>query len=181
MNCLIEKYNLKAIYGINGVGKTAIVRSVKILRSILIDSSYLNNPIVQKELDALINKRLNSLDIHVDFMIFTKTLPILFHYEIQIKRNTQNRYDIYSELLSFRKATSHSSSDIKIFSIENGQLLYLIGDEEGNTGYLKEKTQNLLNSASLASLLLSKVVSLGEVQMNGNKWLYGLFRSLTIK
>ena len=38
-------YNIKGIYGMNGSGKSGIVTSVKILKSILTDSGYLNNPI----------------------------------------------------------------------------------------------------------------------------------------
>lgn len=36
-------YNIKGIYGMNGSG---IVTSVKILKNILTDSGYLNNPII---------------------------------------------------------------------------------------------------------------------------------------
>lgn len=39
-------YNIKGIYGMNGSGKSGIVISVKILKSILTDSGYLNNPII---------------------------------------------------------------------------------------------------------------------------------------
>ena len=41
----------------NGLGKSGIVTSVKILKNILTDSGYLNNPIIQKNLDAIINKK----------------------------------------------------------------------------------------------------------------------------
>ena len=50
-------YNIKGIYGMNGSGKSGIVTSVKILKNILTDSGYLNNPIIQKNLDAIINKK----------------------------------------------------------------------------------------------------------------------------
>ena len=39
-------YILKGIYGMNGSGKSGIVTSVKILKNILTDSGYLNNPII---------------------------------------------------------------------------------------------------------------------------------------
>lgn len=39
-------YNIKGIYGMNGSGKSGIVTSVKILKNILTDSGYLNNPII---------------------------------------------------------------------------------------------------------------------------------------
>lgn len=50
-------YNIKGIYGMNGSGKSGIVSSVDILRNLLVNSEYLNNPIVQRNLDAIINKK----------------------------------------------------------------------------------------------------------------------------
>ena len=50
-----KEYNIKGIYGINGSGKSGIVASVDILRNLLLDDGYLNNPMVQKNLDAIIN------------------------------------------------------------------------------------------------------------------------------
>ena len=35
-----EKYKIKAIYGENGSGKTAIITAVKLLRNLLIDKNY---------------------------------------------------------------------------------------------------------------------------------------------
>ena len=52
-----RKYNIKGIYGMNGSGKSGIITSVEILRNLLIDPGYLNNPIVQENLDAIINKK----------------------------------------------------------------------------------------------------------------------------
>ena len=53
----------------NGSGKSGIVTSVKILKNILTDSGYLNNPIIQKNLDAIINKKTGQLSIESDFMV----------------------------------------------------------------------------------------------------------------
>ena len=47
----------------NGSGKSGIVTSVKILKNILTDSGYLNNPIIQKKLDAIINKKTGQLSL----------------------------------------------------------------------------------------------------------------------
>ena len=49
----IQGYNVKGIYGMNGSGKSGIMTSVDILRNILCNSGYLNNPIVQRQLDAI--------------------------------------------------------------------------------------------------------------------------------
>lgn len=51
-----QEYNMKGIYGMNGSGKSGIVSSVEILKNLLINSEYLNNPVVQKYLATIINK-----------------------------------------------------------------------------------------------------------------------------
>ena len=53
----------------NGSGKSAIVTSADILRNLLTNPGYLNNPIVQKNLEELINKKLGELFISVDFLV----------------------------------------------------------------------------------------------------------------
>ena len=55
-----QEYNIKGIYGMNGSGKSGIITSVEILKNLLTDSGYLNNPIVQKNLDAIVNKKINA-------------------------------------------------------------------------------------------------------------------------
>ena len=59
----VKGYNVKGIYGINGSGKSGIVTSADIFRNILINSKYLNNPLVQRDLKALVNKSTNELII----------------------------------------------------------------------------------------------------------------------
>ena len=40
-----QGFNIKGIYGMNGSGKSGIMASIQILKNILTDSNYLNNPI----------------------------------------------------------------------------------------------------------------------------------------
>ena len=47
-----QEYNIKGIYGMNGSGKSGIVTSVEILRNLIIDTGYLNNPITQNHLES---------------------------------------------------------------------------------------------------------------------------------
>ena len=63
----MQKYNIKGIYGMNGSGKSGIVTSVNVLGKLLVDQSYLNNPLVQRNLDAIINKKTGELSIEAEF------------------------------------------------------------------------------------------------------------------
>ena len=57
-----RSYNIKGIYGINGSGKSAIITSVKIFRNLIVERDYLNNPIVQRQLRELINKKVSKME-----------------------------------------------------------------------------------------------------------------------
>ena len=63
-----QEYNIKGIYGMNGSGKSGIVTSVEILRNLIIDTGYLNNPVAQKHLDAIVNKKVGELSIEAEFI-----------------------------------------------------------------------------------------------------------------
>ena len=70
-NFSFSDYNIKGIYGANGSGKSAIITSVRIIKKIIQDDSYLNNSLIQKKLDELVNKRLGKLEVSIDFLVNT--------------------------------------------------------------------------------------------------------------
>ena len=67
-----QEYNIKGIYGMNGSGKSGIITSVAILKNLLIDPDYLNNPITQKNLDGIINKKTKELFMEADYLVEQK-------------------------------------------------------------------------------------------------------------
>ena len=77
-----QEYNIKGIYGMNGSGKSGIVTSVEILRNLIIDTGYLNNPVAQKHLDAIVNKKVGELSIEAEFIAKSGAQLLLFQYEI---------------------------------------------------------------------------------------------------
>lgn len=52
-----EKYRVKAIYGENGSGKSAIVAAVKIFRDLIMFENYLKETKTQIFLNEIINKK----------------------------------------------------------------------------------------------------------------------------
>lgn len=70
-----EKYRIKAIYGENGSGKTAVITAIKILKNLIIDKSYLADSDTQKTLVESINKKKKGGYIEVEF--YSKSGSIL--------------------------------------------------------------------------------------------------------
>ena len=79
----------------NGSGKSGIITSVEILKNLLIDSDYLNNPIVQKNLDAIINKKTSELFIEADYITkIGEEVTGFYRYNLTLLKGVTGRYVI---------------------------------------------------------------------------------------
>ncbi len=150
----VRKYNIKGIYGVNGAGKSAIIRSVSIMKSLILDENYLNIPAVQKQMNDLINKKTRMLEIKTDFAAKLEDKLLLLHYEISIEKNELDKYQIAGELLSVRNALSHSDQMETVYIAENGKLHLYADSEYANN--VADQTKNLLLYSSLPSIWITK-------------------------
>ncbi|MBM6765893.1 ATP-binding protein [Faecalicoccus pleomorphus] len=153
-----QEYNLKGIYGMNGSGKSAIVTSVKILKNLLSNSNYLNNPIIQQNLDSLINKKTKELLLSADFIVKMPD-PIFFQYTIILTKNDIGTYVVHSEKFAMRK-TLNSSLMNTVYETKKGEIVNIFQSEEiiNDIEKLKEKTINLLEKSTLSVLFIEKVI-----------------------
>ena len=153
-----KEYNIKGIYGINGSGKSGIVASADILRNLLLDDGYLNNPMVQKNLDAIINKKSKELFIGADFLAEYKEKTYLYRYEILLKKTVTDKYAISSEKLSYRLATSKKDDFNSLIEVKNGIIAYIDikNDEELKNTFIQH-TLNLLSMSAVSSVFLDKM------------------------
>ena len=158
-----KEYNIRGIYGINGSGKSGIVASVDILRNLLLDDGYLNNPMVQKNLDAIINKKSKELFIGADFLAEYKEKTYLYRYEILLKKTVTDKYAISSEKLSYRLATSKKDDFNSLIEVKNGIIDYIDikNDEELKNTFI-QSTLNLLSMSAVSSVFLDKMYPYGE-------------------
>ena len=154
-----EEYNIKGIYGVNGSGKSAILESVNIMRNLMTDVNYLNNPIVQKNLNEIINKKTSKLSISADFLVKDSQNIYLFRYNINLIKNVMERYIIDEERLLYKKATSRKDELDTLLHIKDGEVIEIYKEEDTDLmEYFIKKTMNLLsNSSSL--ILYSEVMS----------------------
>lgn len=143
-----EKYRIKAIYGENGSGKTAIITAVKILQNFLTDKNYLIDSDNQKILVETINKKTHSgfieCEVYTDFGGKKNILKYTISFEIGI----DNRCHILSEKLEQKKGNYTKNSYNLVFETANGILLQLGNDEMFHE--IKEKSLNLLGMQTLA-------------------------------
>ena len=155
-----QEYNIKGIYGMNGSGKSGIITSVAILKNLLIDPDYLNNPITQKNLDGIINKKTKELFMEADYLVDLKKDLFCFRYCVTLAKDVSGKYVISQESLSMRKATSKSDEMKMIFEVTAGKVDFLCEEEKENSfsTTLINRTMNLLSTASMCALF------------SGNSW-----------
>lgn len=154
-----KEYNVKGIYGMNGSGKTGIVASVDILKSLLINSGYLNNPIVQKQLDALIHKQSKELFIEVDFLAGVQYPLFFYRYQVTLSKDHTGKYVIAHEKLSSKMTSSKGDELETIFEVVDGVLVNIpLKVDHEFINMLINKTLNLLSSSSMSALFTEKIL-----------------------
>lgn len=154
----IKKYNIKGVYGKNGSGKTAIISAVKILKEIITNPLYLNNEVNQKKLFGLINKKSKKLNIEADYLVDIEDNKhlLLFKYAFELSCSDINTFYISHEKLECKNATSRSDYFDLVYEVMEGNLVFPENSSDPFLNMLFNETKNLLNSASLSSLFLSK-------------------------
>ena len=154
-NLNTQSYNLKGIYGMNGSGKTAIVSSVDILKNIILDCNYLNNPIVQNKLDATINKKTQELIMEVEYITELSITNCVYKYKVIISKDITGKYVISYEEFAKKGIYSKNGEFSCAYIVENGIITYFL--QEGKMyNEILSKTANLLSTASLPSLFWEK-------------------------
>lgn len=154
-----QGYNMKGIYGMNGSGKSGIVTSVDILRNILVSPEYLNNPIVQKNLEEIINKKTGELYIETDFITKVGSELLYFRYKLKLSKNRMGRYTIAYEQLSLKKASSKTDSMGTVFEVVEGDVKVILKTKDCTFDEIMlQKTINLLSNTSMCAVFYEKML-----------------------
>lgn len=155
----VQNYNVKSIYGVNGSGKSGIIKSVEILKNLISDSTYLKNPITQKKLQEIVNKKTQELFIQTDYLVNTGRTVIYYRYEIILKKDENKNYVVFHEQLLSRNAFSEKDGMKTIFKISNGEIVELYEKERDDKvlSAVYKKTMNLLLAATMSSLFKKNI------------------------
>jgi AAA15 family ATPase/GTPase len=157
-----KNQNVKAIYGLNGAGKTALIASVDLAKKIITEKGYI--PRMQKAyFDQLFNKKSPKFVFRADFAIYDETkdneVIDVFSYDLEVDPSStlsSNGYGIKSESLALAKGRTLNEQTKPVFSVKKGILSFSEADDPLNQE-LRAKTMNLLVDSSLSSLFVSLV------------------------
>ena len=127
-----QDYNIKGIYGMNGSGKTGIITAMDVLRNLITHPGYLNNPLVQKNLEAIINKKTKELFIEVEYLVHFDDALLLYKYSVTLSKDGIGKYVISHEELSSKKATSKNAGLETVFEASDGKIVNITDDENNS-------------------------------------------------
>ena len=140
---------VKAIYGSNGVGKSAIIHSIYLYHQINMNKNFLTQENEIEKLKNLINKEKKEFYISLTFGNEKKEI---LKNELKLKLINDIPY-IESEKLLLLKDRSINKNYELIYEVKNGDLKF--NDKniyyQELTNNIKEKTKNILNKSSLIS------------------------------
>lgn len=152
-----ERYRVKAIYGENGSGKTAIITAIKIFQDIIIRRQYLNESKTQHILSETINKTTETFRFSCEYLINADTSKRVYAYSIELGRGDDGRYQINHEILK-RKNGNYDNNHYKIvYESKAGELAYVSCKDDSNKVVLEKKMTNLLSNDSFVTLYFTKV------------------------
>lgn len=146
-----DQYRIKAIYGENGSGKTAIITAVRILKEILSNKNYLNDTLTQRNIVENINKKAKSGFIQIEYYLCGVEKSSIEQYYVSFEVREDNRFYITSERLRTKKGNYSQNQFKTVFETKFGSLI-----EYGTPEIFKlfmNRTQNLLEQRSIATFL----------------------------
>lgn len=156
-----EQYKVKAIYGENGSGKTAVVLGVQLLKDILLENNYLGDSANQKYLDEIINKKTKRFHIESEFLCRFNNNFNIYKYSFSLVKNEIGKYVIEQENLYIKSSLYATSKYKMLFEIADNEIR--IGNEYSYLfDTIRLATANLLGSMSLIDIMTGKLGDFGK-------------------
>ncbi len=148
-----EKYRIKAIYGENGSGKSALMTAVKIYQDLLIQDNYLNESNTQAFLHEIINKVTQKFRFSCEFIVDVESAKIVYQYTVEIGKSENDFYEIQYECLKTKNGNYVNNKYKTVFEVDKGRIIELCC-EEAEKERIIQQSMNLLSRYSLMTLYM---------------------------
>ncbi len=145
-----EQSNVKAIYGTNGVGKSAIALALDIYKKTILDDKYLTVESANGYLEKIINNKTKKAFLDLYFALYDGSSISIFHHTIGYKLVDKELF-IDFEVFSLVNGNTwgNEANEKVIYSVKNGQIDRLFNVSDDYKHQIKNTSANLLNSSSL--------------------------------
>ena len=156
-----DKFRVKAIYGENGSGKTAIITGIKIFQDLMLSNQYLNESKNQRFLDEIINKETSRFTFGCEYITGEEESYIVYDYNFELEKNNKGDYVIKHESLNLKNGNYPNNNYFNVYECDNGELIN-INCNETVKNIIEKKTFNLLNKNPFMSLYIVDYTSVIE-------------------
>lgn len=156
-----DKFRVKAIYGENGSGKTAIITGIKIFQDLMLSNQYLNESKNQRFLDEIINKETSRFTFGCEYITGEEESYIVYDYNFELEKNNKGDYVIKHESLNLKNGNYPNNNYVNVYECDNGELIN-INCNETVKNIIEKKTFNLLNKNPFMSLYIVDYISVIE-------------------
>ena len=175
-----ENYNVKGIFGRNGIGKTAVIKGIEILRNIVLDSDYLI--LKSSLLNEIINKKLKECYLSAEFLVVDKkNKKHIFEHSINLKIEN-GKIIITKEIINKKKLDRKEI--LKTLIIENGKINKEKSNYFKNLDEIEKLSMNLLDRKSIIKLVIDNVEKYETNELKSEKfefiYLYILYLKINI-
>ncbi len=149
--------NIKAIYGTNGTGKSALIHSIDLYKQVVLEPNYLKQNNNIKTLNKMINKVKKEFYMSVIFGVNEEgeEIPHIFKHEVLIKLDNTIPYIGFEDCSTLQGQTINSTYN-EIYRVTNGDLTINEFDNNEFDQFIVEKSKNILKYATLPSLILDE-------------------------
>ena len=175
-----ENYNVKGIFGRNGIGKTAVIKGIEILRNIVLDSDYLI--LKSSLLNEIINKKLKECYLSAEFLVIDKdNKKHIFEHSINLKIKN-GKIIIIKEIVNKKKLDRKEV--LKTLIIENGKINKDKSNYFKNLDEIEKLSMNLLDRKSIIKLIVDDIEKDGTNELKSEKfeiiYLYLLYLKINV-
>lgn len=153
----LDGYNVKAIYGANGSGKTAIIYAVEIYKKFVLDPDYISLHNKNGSLEKIVNQHTGKLKIEMTFVVLDEDNNVKATYSHCVCFGKKDdRYMVEEESLKVLNGLRLNSEDKwkTIFKTSCGEFIELF-DEKKSRNILLDVTKNLLIERSVEAILIN--------------------------
>ena len=175
-----ENYNVKGIFGRNGIGKTAIIKGIEILRNIVLDSDYLT--LKNSLLNEMINKKLKKCYLSTEFLVIDEdNRKHIFEHSIDLKLEN-GKVIIIKEIINKKKLDRKEI--LRTLMIENGEINRSKSNYFKNLDEIEKLSMNLLERKSIIKLLVNDIIKDKKSKFESEKfefiYLYALYSKINV-
>lgn len=168
-----EKYRIKAIYGENGSGKSALITAIKIFKDLSMQEGYLAENKNQDFLKEMVNKSTHEFRFHCEYLVDLNPEKEVYYYEIKLGLNNRGNFEIQYETLKVKSGNYPNNNYRIVFETSEGELVK-IDCKEDERKLAEKKSLNLLSLRSFLHIVVMMYAETKNIRVFGDVSVYML-------